>query len=1356
MSMTGQTSSINKVGEKGRVEGSDNISATLLQRSKSLSSIGTQDIKTKIISGTENIKSILERSLSLKMSNGPMIKTEKVKDLDSFKKGIEKVETNSSEVKTETKSDIKTDLKVETKKIEDTSKKIESISSEVKTDKKSDIKKVDLDDLRNKLKAPDKNGLKGKNGINDFLFNPEKATFFEAFCKKEHSDYNISFMKELKVALNQDTPDKISEKLKELGDKYIGEDSQYEINLPKTTVEMFKNAINQPPEKRDFSKILAATDDLNNQMNINLDDTFKRFINAKPEKKETGGLSNIFGKKEELNTFQMIAKKDNDKVFGPIKNLSPDKKLVELYKIIENTDPGDRIYQKAQIEKGELYILPKIKNLPPEKQIEFLDKMMSNSDDPYNDGNYKVASKEKDKIQTEMLEKIKTLPPDKQLVALDKIMENSSQAVFNLTAKQKIGVIDNLPPDKQLVALDKIINNSTDSNVQKMATDKKLPALDKVISLTDGKLREDFVEQKWQILAGNINSLSDKTQLIEFDKIASNEKEAPEIRNHADKKLETVLNKIANGCTAKNLNDELKDLSPVMKNAVLDKILITSQDADLKKLASGIKLTDNLNTTGTPSNILNDSGISDPFGSFLGKSDKQSFDYLKDVKKISENPDLNSIQNLYDKYLKSDSTPAIEVSDQDRKAIEDALKNGDLGAALQGLNNSVTTVNNDLKPQIKNFLEDDMYKNYDEILKPVTSLPEIKQLGAMNKVIAENKYGEGQFAKEIGLMELNNKYCPNINLESNKSDELKKCGENFKQVLSSTVPNTVGNKLDNFLNAYNNIKFSDKFATDLNDLDQKYSKRNITGEGQKEYDKEAGPILKERRNVQLPLINKALVELNKFSRENKLDSDQTLLVDAMKEKLTQAKQKLNGETGDSMEAQERKGVSLNNGVEKIMTGIKTDPNNFNKSLDLVKGKAGDLIKKDPHGDLAWAVSTLDKEKAIDKIYSTLLKDNKGLEPKQINQMAEKIYAGMKENLPIQSNSKDSKDSIVINGEKYIDMGPLGKQGAMGSVHKYQNKDGKCVVVKSFKNYDDFSKEAEGHRMASGNKNVTKLEGAFFNEKTKEFSAVQEFVDGGDLNDFLKDVNKYSDNNMLSFSDAILVRQYLARGFVDGMIHVNEKADVMHSDIKPDNIFIDKKTGDIKIGDFGLSDKNKEKKLEGGSPVYMAPEVIRNRNILDSQKTMVDKSSDIWSGGVVIDEIMSGKNYVHTTETESDIKDVMDNKEKSGENIKQAVKETKLVDDKGNVIREEKKVDDPSAMGKALNKMMKFDKNDRMKFSELRQQDFFTDPIGSDERAQKLIKAIYEVEQKKKNFKGPGTFDEKAEFNKLKKEFSNLV
>ncbi len=127
-----------------------------------------------------------------------------------------------------------------------------------------------------------------------------------------------------------------------------------------------------------------------------------------------------------------------------------------------------------------------------------------------------------------------------------------------------------------------------------------------------------------------------------------------------------------------------------------------------------------------------------------------------------------------------------------------------------------------------------------------------------------------------------------------------------------------------------------------------------------------------------------------------------------------------------------------------------------------------------------------------------------------------------------------------------------------------------------------------------------------------FYIASEFVDGSDLYDILKE-----GGGLLPVARSLEIVRDVALALQTA--HAN---DIIHRDLKPENVMIERKTGIVKILDFGIAkDLNASMALtvKGtylGTPAYSAPEQIRGQRL--------DARADIFSLGVILYELVTGE------------------------------------------------------------------------------------------------------------------------------------
>jgi TolB-like protein/Tfp pilus assembly protein PilF len=119
----------------------------------------------------------------------------------------------------------------------------------------------------------------------------------------------------------------------------------------------------------------------------------------------------------------------------------------------------------------------------------------------------------------------------------------------------------------------------------------------------------------------------------------------------------------------------------------------------------------------------------------------------------------------------------------------------------------------------------------------------------------------------------------------------------------------------------------------------------------------------------------------------------------------------------------------------------------------------------------------------------------------------------------------------------------------------------------------------------------------------------EYVSGQDLKGLIRQ------SGQLGIGTTVSIAKQICEGLSEA-----HKAGVVHRDLKPNNIMIDRE-GSVRIMDFGIARSLKEKGITGagviiGTPEYMSPEQVGGRD--------TDQRSDIYSLGVILYEMVTGR------------------------------------------------------------------------------------------------------------------------------------
>ena len=188
---------------------------------------------------------------------------------------------------------------------------------------------------------------------------------------------------------------------------------------------------------------------------------------------------------------------------------------------------------------------------------------------------------------------------------------------------------------------------------------------------------------------------------------------------------------------------------------------------------------------------------------------------------------------------------------------------------------------------------------------------------------------------------------------------------------------------------------------------------------------------------------------------------------------------------------------------------------------------------------------------------------------------------------------------------------IGK-GAFSSIYKGYNRYTKETVavkeisLETLNKYESHLKRETEIMKKICHQNIVRLIETIICDKTDNIYLIMEYYDRGDFSKFLK-------KRPLREKYAIKYLKQIA----NGLKYLLEKK-IIHRDLKPQNILVSN-TGTLKITDFGFAryfDNDILIQTICGSPMYMAPEIMKNKKY--------DYKSDLWSIGVIFYEMLIGK------------------------------------------------------------------------------------------------------------------------------------
>jgi serine/threonine protein kinase len=189
------------------------------------------------------------------------------------------------------------------------------------------------------------------------------------------------------------------------------------------------------------------------------------------------------------------------------------------------------------------------------------------------------------------------------------------------------------------------------------------------------------------------------------------------------------------------------------------------------------------------------------------------------------------------------------------------------------------------------------------------------------------------------------------------------------------------------------------------------------------------------------------------------------------------------------------------------------------------------------------------------------------------------------------------------------------RGGMGKVYRVLdrklNEEVALKLLKADIATDAITLERFSNEVKLARKIIHKNVGRIYHlsDEGGNYFITMEYVHGQDLRSLIRQAGQLTISKTLS----------IAAQVCEGLIEAH-KLGVVHRDLKPNNIMIDKE-GNARIMDFGIAHTIKTERITDpgmiiGTPEYMSPEQVEAKEL--------DQRSDIYSFGIILYEMLTGK------------------------------------------------------------------------------------------------------------------------------------